>query len=401
MSMPTFITVAEALALVQAHTRTLSVENVPVAQAGGRILGESLRSPLDLPPFDNSAMDGYAIHWEADRRSWRMTGAVAAGDWPDRGPGPGECLRIFTGAPVPPGADTIIQQEWVEQAGDQVRLVQGEPRLGDHIRPRASHLAAGALALEAGHFLRPGAVGFLAHLGLAEVPVIRRPRVSIIVTGSELVPPGNPLAPGQIYESNSQSLIAALADLGITPQRVSRVPDEPATFAATLRESVRDADLVLMTGGISVGDHDVVRTFMESGEMETLFYKVRQRPGKPMFFGRSNGCLLMGLPGNPASVLNCFYQYAWPALRIMGGHQEILLPRRELPLAESFAKKAPLTFFLKAKVDGDRVRILDGQLSYIMQSFAEADALVVLDASRSHFEAGEMVPVQLLPHGRP
>lgn len=401
MTFPAFISVAEALDLVQAHTRPLTVEQVPVERAGGRILGADLVSPLDLPPFDNSAMDGYAIRWEAGRGAWRLTGAVAAGDWPLAGPGPGECLRIFTGAPVPPGADTIIQQEWVEQEGDQVRLQQGEPRPGDHIRPRASHLAAGALALKAGHFLAPGAVGFLAHLGLVEVPVIRRPRVSLIITGSELAPPGAPLPPGQIYESNSQTIISALADLGIAPLRVSRVPDDPQAFAEAFRASAGDSDLLLMTGGISVGDHDVVRTFMEGGEVETLFYKVRQRPGKPMFFGRAGQCLLMGLPGNPASVLNCFYQYAWPALRRMGGHREAFLPRRELTLAAPYDKKPGLTFFLKGRVDGDLVHPLDGQLSYIMRSFAEADALIVLEETRSHFAAGEKVPVQLLPHGLP
>jgi molybdopterin molybdotransferase len=401
MSYPTFIPVEEALALVQAHARSLPAERVPLERAGGRVLAETLICPLDLPPFDNSAMDGYALRWEDGRDTWRLAGAIAAGDWPELGPGPGECLRIFTGAPLPPGTDCVIQQEWVEEMDGQVRLLTGIPKRGDHIRPRASHIAAGETAMSAGYFLRPGAVGFLAHLGLTEVAVHRQARVSLIITGSELAEAGVPLRPGQIYESNSQTLIAALAELGLQSVMTARVPDDPEVFAMAFHRAVAQSDLVLLTGGISVGDHDVVRLHMERGEMETIFYKVRQRPGKPMYFGRSGSCLLMGLPGNPASVLNCFYQYAWPALRIMGGYRQVLLPRISLRLASPFTKKSGLTFFLKGRISGDEVIPLEGQLSYIMRSFGEADALIVLPGDRDCFEAGEPVEVQVLPHGLP
>lgn len=400
MQGPQFLSVADAHALLRAHTPVLPPESVALADAAGRVLAGTLRSPLDLPPFDDSAMDGYALAWQEDGldRYWPVVGEIAAGHWPEATLPPGTCRRIFTGAPIPPGADTVVQQEWVHYQDGQIRITGGQPRRGDHIRRQATHIAKGDPALSAGHVLHPGALGFLAGMGLDTVNVYRRPRVSLLITGSELASPGTPLQPGQIYESNGQTLRAALGLLGVTPVHQRRVSDALPALRAAVEDCLPDSDLILFSGGISVGDHDVVRQYLEQVQAECIFYKVRQRPGKPLFFGRHRQTLLFALPGNPASVLHCFYQYVWPTIRRMGGHPHPDLPLREATLTHPFTKKAGLTFFLKGHIQGEEATPLEGQLSYIMRSFAEANALIILEEGREHYAAGERVMVQLLPH---
>ena len=254
--------------------------------------------------------------------------------------------------------------------------------------------------MTAGELLSPGAIGFLANLGIPEVSVYRRPVVDILVTGSELVKPGQPLGPGQIYESNSHTLVAALVDQGIQPRSVQHVTDDVDAFRHQFQEAIQGSDMVIITGGISVGDHDIVRQLMEEGGVQTHFYKVRQRPGKPLFFGQVGSTLVFALPGNPASVTSCYYQYVYPALRRMQGFRSTFLKKVHLPLREGFVKKEGLTFFLKAVADETGVLPLSGQLSYIMSSFARANAVIMLEEHRASYEPGEVVEVHLLDHGR-
>lgn len=399
---PTLIASSEALDIILARTSPLGTESLPVVEAGGRILAEPVDAPVDMPPFDNSAMDGFALAFSpGDSGPWKIVGGIAAGDTGHHSVGRGECVRIFTGAPIPPGADTVIQREWTREMDGLLYLEGGPVRQGDHIRPRASQIGRGERALASGTLLTPGAVGFLANLGIPAIRVGRWPRVGILVTGSELVPPGQPLGPGQIYESNSHSLVAALAGMGIQPEWVERVTDDIPAFTRILDQRREGLDVLLVTGGISAGDHDIFRLYIEAGRVEPYFYKVRQRPGKPLFCGREGQTLVFGLPGNPASVLSCFYLYVYPALRRMGGFRELEMERRVLPLAQPFTKKTGMVFFLKAKILDGEVMPLEGQLSYIMRSFAEADALIVLDEDKSEFPAGDLVEVRLLPQGQP
>jgi len=396
-----FISWPEAKDLVIRHAPVLQQEVVPVEQAGGRILGEDVHSPVDMPPFDNSAMDGYVIRWSDPLPgAWTIVGEIPAGTMPSRTVGPGEAMRIFTGAPIPPGADTVIQQEWVARTGDRISLEKGTVLAGAHVRGRATQIARGGLAMTAGELLSPGAIGFLANLGIPEVSVYRRPVVDILVTGSELVKPGQPLGPGQIYESNSHTLVAALVDQGIQPRSVQHVTDDVDAFRHQFQEAIQGSDMVIITGGISVGDHDIVRQLMEEGGVQTHFYKVRQRPGKPLFFGQVGSTLVFALPGNPASVTSCYYQYVYPALRRMQGFRSTFLKKVHLPLREGFVKKEGLTFFLKAVADETGVLPLSGQLSYIMSSFARANAVIMLEEHRASYEPGEVVEVHLLDHGR-
>ncbi len=396
-----FISWAEAQQCVLNHTPQLPEEVVPVELAGGRILSRSLDSPVDMPPFDNSAMDGYALAWtDPLPPSWQLIGEIPAGTWPTQEVGPGQVMRIFTGAPMPPGADTVIQQEWVTADGKSIAMTSGTLKKGANIRGKATQIRSGEQALEAGTLLTPGAIGFLANLGIAAVPVRRRPVVDVMVTGSELVKPGQDLPPGHIYESNSHTLIAALHAEGVTPRAVSHVRDHVDAFREGFRQAAEGADLILITGGISVGDHDIVRQVFEEGGVDTHFYKVRQRPGKPLFFGQIGSTLVFALPGNPASVTSCFYQYVYPALRQMQGFQSLFLEKVRLPLKAGFKKKKGLTFFLKALATEEGVLPLSGQLSYIMRSFAPANAVIMLEEDREEVPEGEIVEVHLLGHGR-
>lgn len=398
---PQFISWADAQRMVLEHTPRLSLESCPVEWSVGRVLGESVDSPVDMPPFDNSAMDGYAIAWSDPLSTeWTVIGEIPAGKWPDRVVGPGEAMRIFTGAPMPQGADTVIQQEWIEQDGNTIRLTRGHVVKGAHLRGKGTQINAAEQAMEAGSLMTPGAIGFLANLGIPAVSVPKRPVVDILVTGSELVKPGQPLQPGQIYESNSHTLIAALREEGISPREVSHVEDNMDVFRDRFNQAIQGADIVLITGGISVGDYDIVRQVFEEGNVTTHFYKVRQRPGKPLFFGQVGSTLVFALPGNPASVTSCFYQYVYPSLRKMQGYADVFLHKVQLPLTEGFTKKPGLTFFLKALAGPDAVTPLSGQLSYIMRSFAPANAVIRLDEDRETYAAGELVDVHLFGYGR-
>jgi molybdopterin molybdotransferase len=400
MECPHFVAVEEARSLILDKVSPAPTAQVNLAEGLGQVLSAEVITPADQPPFDNAAMDGYAFRHISTPPAggYRIIGEIAAGDTAPLQPGPEECVRIFTGAPLPKGVDTVVQQEWVTLEGDAIHITGGSISPGANVRYRASHLKAGTVALAAGAVLEAPAIGFLAGLGIAQIPVHRPPRVHVLVTGSELVPPGQSLKPGQIYESNGYTLTAALKSMGITPMTVQHVADDPHTFSTRMQAILQDADILILSGGISVGDHDIVRAYVEQGQVKPVFYKVRQRPGKPMFFGHQDGVFIFALPGNPASVLTCFYQYVYPALRKWRGFTQWTLPSQMMILDRDYAKKPGLTFFLKARREGDRVIPQEGQLSYQMQSYALADSLIVLDEDRDFYEEGEQVRVLSLPY---
>jgi len=240
-------------------------------------------------------------------------------------------------------------------------------------------------------------IGFLAGLGVTEVKVWAQPKVFRLVTGNELAPPGTPLLHGQVYESNSFALIAALHAMNIQPTAVHRCKDDEQLITAHLAQGIEQCDLVIVTGGISVGDYDLVKKSMDHCGVETVFYKVKQKPGKPLFFGKKNHVLLFGLPGNPAAVLTCFYEYIAPAIEKMTGKTGPSQRLTHKTLAESFTKRAGLTYFLKGKIQGSEVLPLHAQESYQMSSFALADCLIVLEEDKTICDQGETVEVHLFP----
>lgn len=393
------ITPAEARNHILHHTHVLPQESVLLADALGRVLAADITAPVSLPPFDNAAMDGYALKWsEPLPDTWRIVGKIPAGK-PFHNPiSAGECVRIFTGAPLPNDVDTVIQQEWTKQVGDRMYIAQSGLNSFANVRRAGDQIHSGELAMRAGERLSAAGIGFLASLGITQVKVYKLPRVGIIVTGEELIPPGQVLGPGQIYESNSLTLKAALQEVGFKAEKVKFVKDDLTLFVSIFQEMAATQDVILISGGISVGDHDIVRLFMEARHVQQIFYKVRQRPGKPLFFGKYQGKPIFALPGNPASVLSCFYQYVLPGLRKMGGFSQYSLQTVKRPLRTEITKKPGLTFFLKGYCNDQHVIPLDGQLSHIMRSFAQANCLIEIDEGITQVNAGEIVTVHLLPN---
>ena len=324
-----------------------------------------------------------------------MIGEIPAGSPALLRPRTREALRIFTGAPLPANADTVVMQEKVTRDGDEIRIDDPLLKPGSNVRLRGSQTKKGDIALNAGTLLTPGAIGFLAGLGITHVPVRAKPKVTLLITGKELAAPGSALLPGQVYESNSFTLIAALREWNIEPILFFRSDDEEALITGYLFQGIEQGDLVIVTGGISVGDYDLVHQSMLNCGVEPLFYKVKQKPGKPLFCGKKDQTLLFGLPGNPAAVLTCFHEYIVPALRIMSGKTNTAASTVHRMLSAGFSKREGLTYFMKGKLEGETVVPLDAQESYQMNSFAAANCLIVLEEQKTRYEKGELVVVHL------
>lgn len=391
------ISVSEAQSLVIEHTVPLAPTMQPLAQCRGLVLARPLLAGIDLPLFNNSAMDGYAV-CDVQRTDWELVGEVQAGaDASTVALAAGQAVRIFTGAHVPATADAVVMQEHIERTGQYITLTEGAVKHGQHIRKQGEELKAGEVALHNGTLLTPAALGFVATLGQAEACVRPRPRVQLVTTGNELVPTGNALGGGQIFESNSAALRAAVEQSGGGVFSHSYAPDTLEATKAQLADALDQCEVLLVSGGISVGDYDFVGQALRELGVEEVFYKVRQRPGKPLFFGKRNNTLVFALPGNPASALVCYYQYVYPAMRKLMGHQRLRLPTAELPLQHDFRKKAGRAWFVRAMAGPKGVRSLEGQGSHMMSSFAQANALMQLDAEVENVAAGTAVTVHLLP----
>ncbi|HEX2535467.1 MAG TPA: gephyrin-like molybdotransferase Glp [Chitinophagaceae bacterium] len=393
------ISTSEANALIHQHISPLPPGQFPLGAAAGLTLAADLSAPADIPAFPQSSMDGYAFSFGDWKRfdELAIDGMIPAGQETVAALLPQQAARIFTGAAVPPGADTVVMQEKTQSVNGRLRIEDEHLQRGGNVRPQGSEIRKGELALPAGSRLTPAALGFLAGIGIATVPAHPRPRVALIVTGNELQTPGKPLSFGQVYESNSVALQAALQQLGHTPAATYKVKDDPEALQDILQAALQESDLVLLTGGVSVGAYDFVLPAAGRCGVHTVFHKVKQRPGKPLFFGLQGQKPVFGLPGNPSSVLTCFYRYVWLALDRLGntsaqGHSI------QAPLAKDYTKAAGLTHFLKGYYDGQSADPLDAQESYRMRSFARANCLIQIDEEQTRCEKGTPVTVHLLPH---
>lgn len=393
------ISVAEAIQLIQQNARLLPPISTPLQNALGLVLAEDLFAQISLPPFPQSAMDGYAFRFADWQHANALTiaGEVAAGDAANISVAPQQAVRIFTGAELPEGLDTVVMQEKTTVAGNAVIINDESLIQGSNVRAKGSEIRRGGLALPKGTVLHTAAIGFLAGLGITEVKVHPKPNVYIVVTGKELQMPGVPLQRGQIYESNSMLLQTALAQLHINKVAVSVTGDDVLEIKKTIEGALQSADLVLVTGGVSVGDYDYVVQAAEACGVERLFHKVAQRPGKPLYAGLKGGKFLFGLPGNPASVLSCFYNYVVAAIEELTGRRP-LLQRTQLPLLAAFNKKISLRQFLKAACNKDGVMPLSAQESFRLSSFSVANCLIILPEAVRDYEQGETVEVLLLPY---
>jgi molybdopterin molybdotransferase len=395
------ITVEQAKSILTDNIIALSaVEKINANDAMGRTLAEDIYASINLPPFNQSNVDGYAVRLSdiAKNISWNVISEIKAGDNPTFILKEGEAVRIFTGAMVPEGADLIIMQEKIVR--DKNVIYFSEPteiKIGDHIRKEGAQVIKGDVVLNKGLLLNPSSIGFLNALGLTEINVFSKPRIALIITGNELQAPGEFLEKGKVFESNSVALQCAISAMGFHTAKTIHVMDDKKSLEAAVAQGFRDVDLLLISGGISVGDYDFVNEVLKENGTETLFYKIAQKPGKPLFFGKNKNTFIFGLPGNPASALTCFYEYVYPALRKMQGRSNIFLNSLQMPISKRILKKRSLANFLKAKINNGIVESLEGQESFKMNSFAEANAFIYLPKEKENVEAGEMVEVHLLP----
>ncbi|EJL88945.1 molybdenum cofactor synthesis domain containing protein [Herbaspirillum sp. CF444] len=406
---PDAMTVPQAQKIIHDFVQPIaSVEQVAIRSALDRTLATDIVSTIDVPANDNSAMDGYALRGDdlADGKTLnlRIVASIHAGQRFDGAVAGGECVRIMTGAAMPADCDTVIPQEFTENAGDtSVTIPAGRVRRGDNRRLRGEDLRDGQVALRAGKILRPADIGLLASLGVAEVGVKRHLRVAFFSTGDELRSVGELLEPGCVYDSNRYTLYGMLTRLGCDIIDMGVVKDDPAAMEAAFRSACEHADAVITSGGVSVGAADYTKqTMTRLGDM--LFWKIGMRPGRPMAFGRiasqGRGAYLFGLPGNPVAVMVSFYFFVRDALLRMSGANASPLPRLKVKSLSAIRKKPGRTEYqrgiLAADEDGEwKVRLTGAQGSGILRSMSDANCIIVLDDAQGDVAAGDAVQVVL------
>jgi molybdopterin molybdotransferase len=390
------ISVNEAKQKIVANVALLPSAVLPLKEARGLVLAENVYAKLDIPAFEQSSMDGYAFLFEEKDFPLTIQNKIAAGDGQLYTISSKQAARIFTGAPLPQGADTVVMQEKVVVEDGKIYIRDNDLQKGNYLRGKGAEIKSGDLALGQEAVLSAAALGFLAGIGLAEISVFPVPKVSIIITGNELRKPGESLAFGQVFESNSFSLSAALQEAGITSVTILYARDEPGVVQLALSNALEKSDVILLTGGISVGDYDFVLSATEQCGIQKHFHRIKQKPGKPLYFGTKNNKLIFGLPGNPASVLTCFYEYVLPALEKMM-QKKSSLKIIKATLQNDYGKKSGMTHFLKGFYEDQKVTVLESQASFQLRSFAHANCLIVIDEETESVKQGDMVEVHLLP----
>lgn len=381
------------------------VETITIDRALGRILASPVASPLAVPPFNNSAMDGYALRYDdltkSGQQVLQQSQAIFAGDSPTLLK-PDTCARIMTGAPMPDGADTVVMQEHTEklvQDGGLVIRFNEKVTQGSNVRLKGSDVKPGAQVLAQGTRLQSHHISQLAVLGIAQVEVYRPLKVAIFSTGDELVPPGRPLQPGQIYDSNRIGISSILQNLGVEVLDLGILPDVPEVLRDVIAKAAETADVIISSGGVSVGEADYTKEILEElGEIG--FWKLAIKPGKPFAYGKIGNCDFMGLPGNPVSAFVTFYQLAVPALLKRMGANSNLPPQMKAKLAEGKLKKKPgrLDFqrgLFSTNSKGELVVTSSGnQGSAIFTSMVNANCFIVLEQERGSVEADEWVTIE-------
>ncbi|WP_444899315.1 molybdopterin molybdotransferase MoeA [Microbulbifer sp. VAAC004] len=387
--------------LLEALSPISGTETLPLAQAAGRVLAEDVFSTVNLPPCDNSAMDGYALRFEdlASGLPLELIGKSFAGAPFDGVVNPGTCVRIMTGAAVPAGADTVVMQENVDAQEESIRI-NGEVRSGDHIRCCGEDVAEGASLLKAGERISVPHIALLAAAGVGTVAVVRKPVIALFSTGDELRQPGEALGKGDIYDSNRIALLAALDQLDLEILDLGILPDNKQAITNALQRASQEADAIITSGGVSVGEADYTREVLEElGEIG--FWKVAMKPGKPFAFGFLQGTPFFGLPGNPVSALVTFYQLAVPALSVMKGDQWTGPQTLQAKLLKPLKKKPGRTDFQRGVYRTDEngtlvVEPVGTQGSHILTGLAAANCFIVLARESGSVEAGEQVVIEPL-----
>jgi len=397
------ISVEEAKEIILSKIERLEeTEEVPILESLGRVLDEEIYAEADIPPFDNSAMDGYAVRFEDTSGAWpgdpvelKVLGDVAAGYLPDRAIGEGEAIRIMTGAQMPEGANAVVMVENTERTDGGV-LIFAPVRPGENVRFAGEDIKKGDVALKIGKKIIPGDIGMMASVGKATVKVVRKPVVAIITTGDELVDIDEPLAPGKIRNSNAYSIAAQVIDTGCVPLVLGIAPDSREALLAKVEEGA-NADMIITTGGVSVGDYDFVKDILDqAGEM--VFWQVAMKPGKPLAFGIVKGKPVIGLPGYPTSSMVSFEQFARPALLKMSGRSDISRMTIEAVFEQAFVNKSGRRNMIRVIVEKEngvfKARLSGSQKSGSLKPMTLANGLMVVPED-VELKPGDKVTVQL------
>ncbi|OYT71850.1 MAG: molybdopterin molybdenumtransferase MoeA [Chloracidobacterium sp. CP2_5A] len=406
------LSVADAQAASLEWIAPVGVERVSLLEASGRILAETITAPCDLPGFDNSAMDGYAVRAadtagasDAEPTRLSVIERVTAGEAPRNALSPGQAARIMTGAPLPDGASAVVMQEQARREGETLILAR-PAREGENIRRRGEDVRAGQAVMAPGEWLTAAHIGALAAFHRAFVAARRRPVVAIVATGDELIEVDEPPSPGKVVNSNAYALAALVRESGAAPLALPLVRDDEGQMEAAFVEAAQSADLIVSSGGVSVGDRDLVKPVLMRLGLEARFWRVWMKPGKPLLFGRLLGRPCFGLPGNPVSSMVCFYLFVRPALGKMMGLPEAQwrLPEAEATLTQDVKTKGDRPTYLRARLsyaDGDwRAEVLPGQGSGMLTSMLGASGLVFFPEGKSFGVAGERAPaLRLTPLG--
>ncbi len=378
-------------------------EMQPIRESLSRVLGEDIISPCNVPAHNNSAMDGIAFRFVDSAMSLKLTGTAFAGR-PFAGEiKQGECVKIMTGAVIPSGADTVEMQERVTWAGETAALQQTSQsniRHGQHIRHAGEDLALGQTVLAKGHVMQPADLGLIASLGISEIRVFRQLKVAFFSTGDELVSVGNPLKEGQIYDSNRYTLFGMLSRLNVQISDLGNVPDDPKLLEKTLLEAAQNNDVVITSGGVSVGEADYMKALLAK-HGQVLFWKINMKPGRPLAYGKVGNAHYFGLPGNPVSAMVTFYQFVQPALRALSGAAVRPMPifcvKCTLPIKKATGRTEFQRGILSQSMSGEWiVAPLPNQGSGVLSSMSAANCFIVLDENVGNCEAGTMVKVQIL-----
>ncbi|MEK7824996.1 MAG: gephyrin-like molybdotransferase Glp [Nitrospirota bacterium] len=398
------ISVKEALKAILANITISGIEKVGILDSLGRVLAEDIVAKRDHPPWDNSAMDGYAVIFNDIRgaskkapAAIKVIGEVPAGRMPAVKIGRGEAVKIMTGAPMPEGADTVVRVEDTEPSGSMVSIFK-ECERGENIRRRGEDVKSGDLVIEKGKKIRPAEIGMMASVGRAFIYVHQRPRVAVMSTGDEIADLDEEVSPEKIINSNSYALRSLAMDAGCIPSLLGIARDNKEDLTRRLRDGLT-SDVILISGGVSMGDYDFVKDVLAEMGMEMKFWKVSMKPGQPLAFGTIMGKPVFGLPGNPVSAMVSFYQFVMPALKKMGGQKALYLNTIDAISDEDLEKKKGRTYFMRAVIDNRdgvyHARSTGDQGSGILTSMVKADGFIVIPEDSGPAKAGDTVKVQL------
>lgn len=394
------VTVEEAKSILMNAIPGPGIIRQSVINSLGYVLAEDVFSKNDLPLFSQSAVDGFALCMNskvASRMTFPVAGELKAGDAPMKRMRPNSAIRIFTGAPVPTNAFCVVMQERTILNGGTVTIEPGVIKAESNIRFKGNQLRKGECGLQKGILISPAAIGFLCSIGCTEIKVFAKPKIGILTTGNELISAGKKRKPGQIYESNQATLSAALMQSGYSAKMKLKAKDNKERVKAAVKKILSACDVLIISGGISVGKYDFVNEVLSELGVKKMIYKISQKPGKPLFVGKKGKQFVFAVPGNPAAALVCFYQYVLPALNKLSGLPENESSILKLKSEMMYSGKGDRSLFLKAIVTREKVRILAGQDSDNLQSFAKANALVYLPLDKLQVRAGDDVDVFLIP----